>query len=156
MMSGKSVNGGDDKTGKIFDFIREEWVADLPEERVRQAWTFHLVSKLGYPKELIANEYCITVGKVSRRCDTVVFDKKQVPLLIIEYKAPEVKLSEAVVEQAFNYNSVLQVPLIMISNGRTARLFQIGYGATPTRELSQLPTYEELLTYIKSDNLPKR
>lgn len=151
-MSETDDNFRSDREGQIFDFIREVWVADLPEERVRQAWVFHLVQHLGYPKEMIANEYCITVGKVSRRCDTVVFHKNRMPLLIIEYKAPEVKLTTAVVDQAFNYNSVLQVPLIMITNGRSARLFHVGYGAQPTEELTELPRYDELLSYVRSDN----
>ncbi|MDO5036274.1 MAG: type I restriction enzyme HsdR N-terminal domain-containing protein [Porphyromonas sp.] len=130
----------------IYDPIRESWVADAPEERVRQAVTHFLVEKLGYPRGRLGNEYTIRVGKVSRRCDTVVFDPRLRPLMVIEYKAPSVKLNDQVVTQIFNYNSVLLVPVLVITNGKNFVIFKVGYGGEKTVTLDRLPTYQELLS----------
>ncbi|WP_288171950.1 type I restriction enzyme HsdR N-terminal domain-containing protein, partial [Porphyromonas sp. CAG:1061] len=63
----------------IYDPIRKKEVPLTPEERVRQAVVHLLTHQLDYPPTLIANEYTITVGKLSRRCDTVVFTPQLQP-----------------------------------------------------------------------------
>lgn len=129
----------------IFDPIRQKWVACTPEERVRQAFVHTLVHASGYPSGLIANEQSITVGQLHRRCDTVVYNRRLEPLMVVEYKNPSVPLSQAVVEQVFRYNSVLGVPVIAISNGSATIVFRVGYGGTPTVVMPSVPRYEELL-----------
>lgn len=129
----------------IFDPIRQRWVACTPEERVRQAFVQMLVARLGYPSSLIANEQSITVGQLHRRCDTVVYDRRLCPLMVVEYKNPSVPLSQEVVEQVFRYNSVLGVPIVTISNGTSTVVFRVGYGGAPTTQLATLPTYTDLL-----------
>lgn len=135
----------------IFDPIRQKWVAHTPEEQVRQAFVHLLVSRYEYPSALIANEQSITVGRLHRRCDTVVYDRMLRPLMVIEYKSTSVPLSQDVVEQVFRYNSVLGVPVITISNGRSTIVFRVGYDGRPTVILPQLPTYPEL-TKIYEEN----
>lgn len=59
----------------IFDFLRQRYIRLTPEEWVRQHFTHYLVESKGYPKALLANEVTIQVGGVSRRCDSVLYDK---------------------------------------------------------------------------------
>lgn len=132
----------------IFDPIRKKEVPLTPEERVRQAVVHLLIHQLGYPPALIANEYTITVGKLSRRCDTVVFTPQLQPLIILEYKAPHIPLSEKVIQQAFQYNTTLQVPYIALSNGRQTLFYKVGYQKQASIPLPGIPPYQQLLQSI--------
>lgn len=136
---------GESERGTIFDPLRQKHVALTPEEGVRQAFVRYLIERLGYPMGLMANEYSIKVGKLEKRCDTVVFDRQLTPLMIIEYKAPHVALSQKVVEQAFRYNSTLRVPYIVITNGAQIAVFRIGYESAETSQLPHIPPYTALL-----------
>lgn len=132
----------------IFDPIRKKEVPLTPEERVRQAVVHLLIHQLGYPPALIANEYTITVGKLSRRCDTVVFTPQLQPLIILEYKAPHIPLSAKVIQQAFQYNTTLQVPYIALSNGRQTLFYKVGYQKQASIPLPGIPPYQQLLQSI--------
>ncbi|WP_288764581.1 type I restriction enzyme HsdR N-terminal domain-containing protein [uncultured Porphyromonas sp.] len=133
----------------IYDPIRKKEVPLTPEERVRQAVVHLLTHQLDYPPTLIANEYTITVGKLSRRCDTVVFTPQLQPLMILEYKAPHIPLSEKVIQQAFQYNTTLQVPYIALSNGHQTLLYKVGYQKQPSTPLPGIPPYQQLLQSLR-------
>ena len=66
-------------------------------------------SEKGVPAELTANEVPITLNSLSRRCDTVVYNRQLRPLAIAEYKAPSVAITQRVFEQIARYNMVLAV-----------------------------------------------
>ena len=117
----------------VYDPLRRKEVALTPEEGVRQGIVRHLIDKLGYPPELMGNEVALRVGKLSRRCDTLVVAPDQSPLMIIEYKAPSIRLSDAVLEQIYRYNSVLRVPVLVITNGRSIYAYLVGYDGEETR-----------------------
>ncbi len=108
-----------EKDGKkyIYDPLRRKYVAFTPEEWVRQHFVNYLVTVKSYPKERIANEVSIYVNGISKRCDTVVYDDYLQPLLIAEYKAPEIAITEEVFNQISRYNSALKVPYLIVSNG---------------------------------------
>lgn len=137
----------------VYDPLRRKEVALTPEEGVRQGIVRHLIDKLGYPPELMGNEVALRVGKLSRRCDTLIVAPDQSPLMIIEYKAPSIRLSDAVLEQIYRYNSVLRVPVLVITNGRSIYAYLVGYDGKETRLLSRLPSYPELLTLTRRDCL---
>ena len=134
----------ENKIKTVFDPIRQKEVPLTPEERVRQAFVHFLIHSLGYPSSRLANEYCITMGKVQRRCDTVVFSPALKPLMVIEYKAPQVPISQEVIDQAFRYNSVLKVPYILLTNGTQSVLYKVGYDGEKTTILRHIPTFSEL------------
>lgn len=135
----------------VYDPLRRKEVALTPEEGVRQGIVRHLIDKLGYPPELMGNEVALRVGKLSRRCDTLVVAPDQSPLMIVEYKAPSIRLSDAVLEQIYRYNSVLRVPVLVITNGRSIYAYLVGYDGEETHLLSRLPSYPELLTLTRRD-----
>ncbi|HOI33461.1 MAG TPA: type I restriction enzyme HsdR N-terminal domain-containing protein, partial [Bacteroidales bacterium] len=68
---------------QVFDPIRRRYVALTPEEKVRQQVLQLLVDKLNVPEGLIAVEYTIKLGKLTKRCDIVVFSEKFSPILIV-------------------------------------------------------------------------
>lgn len=101
----------------IFDSLRKKFLALTPEEWVRQHWINFLIEHQGYPKGLIALEKGLKYNQLQKRTDLVVFDRVGHPYLLIECKAPEVELSQKVLQQALAYRSSLLAPFIILSNG---------------------------------------
>jgi len=102
---------------EVYDPLRRKWVALTPEEWVRQHFVNFLVVGRGFPAELMANEIGLKLNRTSRRCDTVVFDRSLRPLVIVEYKAPSVPLTQKVFDQIARYNIVLNASFLIVSNG---------------------------------------
>ena len=131
------------KNGKtyIYDPFRRKDVALTPEEWVRQHFVNFLVTKKSYPAELIANEVSIDVNSTSKRCDTVIYDKYLNPLVIVEYKAPEVVITEDVFEQISRYNLALRVSYLIVSNGLTHYCCYMDYKDMKCVFLENIPEY---------------
>ena len=80
---------------KIFDPYRRKYVAATPEEEVRQWFCSFLTKEKSFPMVAIANECTININGLSQRCDTIVY-KQGNPVMLVEYKAPSVKISQDV------------------------------------------------------------
>lgn len=108
-----------DKNGNIqvFDMLRRRYIRLTPEEMVRQCFVNYLVNYRGFPQALMGNEVQLTVGEKKLRCDSVLYDMEGKPKMIIEYKSPEVSITEKVLHQVLSYNAILRVPYIIMSNG---------------------------------------
>lgn len=128
---------------EIFDPLRKKWVALTPEEWVRQHFTAFMIAERGFPAALMGNEIALNLNGTSKRCDTVVYTQGLRPLCIVEYKAPEVNITQKVFDQIARYNSVLQAPYLIVSNGM--RHFCIRYTASGYRFLPQIPMFSEML-----------
>ncbi|WP_289158261.1 type I restriction enzyme HsdR N-terminal domain-containing protein [uncultured Muribaculum sp.] len=129
---------------KIHDRIRMKFVALTPEEWVRQHFVNHLIENLGYPASLIANEIGLTLNGTRRRCDSVVFNNSGKPMVIIEYKAPEVAISQKVFDQIVRYNMVLHADYLFVSNGMTHYCCSIDYTTGRYAFLQEIPPYASL------------
>jgi hypothetical protein len=126
---------------RIFDNLRRCYVALTPEEWVRQHFVNYLVSHKGYPTSLTANEVAIKLNETSRRCDTVVYDKQLQPRVIVEYKAPTVKITKEVFAQISRYNLVLKVDYLIISNGLQHYCCRMDYEKQSFTFLHEIPEY---------------
>lgn len=102
---------------EIYDFLRKRYVALTPEEWVRQHFTHWLVEHKGYPKGLLGNEIALKCGEKTLRCDTILYDRNIKPIMIVEYKAPTVPLTQRVFDQISAYNLLLHVDYLLVSNG---------------------------------------
>lgn len=102
---------------QVYDSLRGKWVALTPEEWVRQHFVNYLLVHKGYPRYLMANEIGLKLNDMSRRCDTVVFTRDRRPLVIVEYKAPSVAITQKVFDQIARYNIVLRASVLIVSNG---------------------------------------
>ena len=126
---------------EVLDPIRRRWVVLTPEEEVRQ-WTIGLLhDHYGYPLELMQVEGAITLNGMTRRCDIVVYDTDGRPRIIVECKRPDVPVNQKVCDQACRYNTVLQVPLLLLTNGKQLVVIEIDYSAHTLRQLPQLPFF---------------
>lgn len=136
----KKVNG----RLSIFDRLRRRFVSLTPEEWVRQHFVNYLISDRNYPEALIANEIQIDLNKLKKRCDSVVYGRDMKPLLIIEYKAPDVKIRQEVFNQIANYNIVLRVNYLIVSNGMEHYCCYVDYDKQNIKYLPDIPFYESL------------
>lgn len=101
----------------IFDFIRKKFVILTPEEWVRQNFLRFLVDEKKYPASLIAVEKEFKLNNLSKRSDAIVYNRSGNPILILEFKAPEVKIDQKVFDQIARYNMKLNVNYLVVSNG---------------------------------------
>lgn len=129
---------------KVYDPLRRRYVALTPEEFVRQHFTAFLIAQRGFPSGLMANEIGITLNGTSRRCDTVVFDRTGKPLVIVEYKAPTVTISQHTFDQIVRYNMVLQARYLIVSNGLSHYCCRIDYASKTYEFLPAIPAYSDM------------
>jgi hypothetical protein len=101
----------------IFDEIRRMWLLLTEEEWVRQNFINYLTVVLHYPSSLIALEKEIWLHDVKKRFDILVYGREHKPWMMIECKAPQVQLSENVLQQLLRYNMSVPVSYLLITNG---------------------------------------
>ena len=122
----------------VFDDVRSAYVVLTPEEWVRQHFVNFLLGHKGYPAALMGNEIAITLNGMNRRCDTVVYDKALKPRMIIEYKAPTVKITKEVFAQISRYNLILKVDYLIVSNGLQHYCCKMDYSTNSYTRCSSL------------------
>ncbi|MBR5087550.1 MAG: type I restriction enzyme HsdR N-terminal domain-containing protein [Muribaculaceae bacterium] len=129
----------------IFDTLRRRWVTLTPEEWVRQNFVRYLIEEKEFPKELMNNEISITQNGIKRRCDTLVANREGDPLVIIEYKATNITLSQKTFDQIVRYNMVLRARFLIVSNGINHYCCKIDYENNSYAFLNEIPCYNELI-----------
>lgn len=100
----------------IFDSIRKKWLVLTPEEWVRQNLIEFLVKELNYPSSMFQIETGLQINQNQRRSDVLIY-KNSKPYILVECKAPNISLSDKVLNQALNYNIEYNCPIIILSNG---------------------------------------
>ena len=135
------------KTGnvtKIFDDQRRKYVTLTPEEWVRQNFVHYLIKQKGYSPALLANEVTISFNGMSRRCDSVLYGQDMRPVMIMEYKAPSVMITQKVFEQTYRYNIILRAKYIIVSNGLNHYCCKIDYENQTYSFMEDIPDYKDL------------
>ncbi len=138
------VKRREDGSWAIWDRLRDRWVALTPEEWVRQHFVEWLITEKDFPAALMGNEVSLTQNGIARRCDTVVADRTGQPLVIVEYKAPNINITQKTFDQIVRYNMVLQARYLMVSNGLNHYCCQIDYETGTYKFLEEIPHYNEL------------
>lgn len=136
----------------IFCPFRRKYVAATPEEYVRQTFLHALVEQFDYPQSLIGVEVPIAVGAgVDKRCDAVVYSRSLQPLMLIEFKAPEVAITQTTLDQAAVYNTTVHAPYLILANGKqtvVARIDKQSADGEQTEQiqfLNHIPSWNQLL-----------
>ena len=96
----------------IFDIIRKKYVFLTPEEWVRQHFVCFLIEEKKYPISLIAVEKKLTINKLTKRTDILIFNVEGKPDIIVECKAPSIKIT-----QIARYNLKLSANYLITTNG---------------------------------------
>lgn len=133
-----SIKLKDDKH-YIFDLIRKKYLLITPEEWVRQHIIHFLINHKNYSKSLISTEKGLNYNKLAKRSDILTFSKNGTPFLLIECKAPEIKINDKVFEQVSIYNQTIQAPFIAVSNGLSTYICSIDFEKNSYTFLEDFP-----------------
>lgn len=128
----------------VFDILRRRYVALTPEEWVRQNFIHYLIESLNYPATLLANEMRLQVGQKQLRADSVLFDTELKPRMIIEYKAPNIAITQKVFDQISAYNLMLHADYLIVSNGMRHYCCKMDYDNNRYLFMDHIPKYEEI------------
>ena len=137
----RSTTSGKDE---IFDEFRMKFISLTPEEWVRQNFMRYLKEEKKYPPALIAIEKGIVVNRMKKRFDAVVHNREGKPIMLIEFKSPDVIVSQKVMEQISRYNLTLNVDYLIISNGLTHYCCYIDKKTDNICFLKDIPEFSEL------------
>lgn len=124
---------------------RRKYVRLTPEEWVRQHFVHYMIEQLGYPAGRVGVEIAIRVGQTEKRCDTVVYDEQGAPLMIVEYKASSVEITQKVFDQILRYNYALRTDYLVVSNGLQHYCVRLNRAANKFEFLPNIPRYEEII-----------
>ena len=119
---------------KVFDPLRRKEVELTPEERVRQSVIVWLRDKCAIPQTRMMSEVPFTYNNLQYRADILVYARDLEPEILVECKAPSVKIDNEVIEQVVRYTRVLKVKKIDVTNGTTTFFFEFdgsGYVQVP-------------------------
>ncbi len=132
------------KDNTIFDPYRKKYVALQPEEWVRQNFLAFMEHHLCYPKGLLSVEMPISLNGLTRRCDIVAFNKSGKPKLIVECKAPSVKISQKAFTQIATYNLKLNVDYLIVTNGLNHYCCKMNYTENSYIFIEEIPKFQQL------------
>jgi hypothetical protein len=126
----------------IFDEIRKKFIILTPEEWVRQHVLHYLINEKKYPKSLINVEKVLTINKLRKRYDVVVFNPDGSIHILVECKAPEVKISQATFDQIARYNMTMKARFLNVTNGLNHYYCQMDFENEKYEFLQSLPDYK--------------
>ena len=126
---------------ELFDPVRGKYVISTPEEKVRQQLIQYLHHQLGWPISLMRSEHGIKLNGLSKRVDLSLHDTAGDPLLLVECKAPSVKIDQRTFEQAARYNIVMRVPFLLLTNGLLHYCCKVDHEKGSVRLLEEVPSY---------------
>lgn len=129
---------------QVFDPLRGRWMALTPEEWVRQHFVNFLIHWKGYPQSLMANEVSLRFNGMQRRCDTVVYDRSMRPRVIVEYKRPQVVVTQKVFDQIARYNLTMGADRLIVSNGLSHYCCRLDAATHSYEFLRDIPAAAEL------------
>jgi len=123
----------------IFDEIRKKFIILTPEEWVRQHVVHHLIYDKDYPKSYVNVEKLVKLNGLTKRYDVVVFNPNGSIFLLVECKAPEIKISQLTFDQIARYNLALKAEYLMVTNGLDHYFCQMDYVSEKYHFLQDLP-----------------
>ncbi|NNE77083.1 MAG: type I restriction enzyme HsdR N-terminal domain-containing protein [Pricia sp.] len=125
----------------IFDVIRKKFVVLQPEEWVRQHTVHFLLKNKNYPTGLINVEKQLVVNTLKKRYDIVVFDSKGTINILVECKAPGIRIDQGTFDQIARYNLQLKANYLMVTNGLDHFYCKMDFEDEKYRFLKDIPDF---------------
>jgi len=125
----------------IWDEIRKKYLLLTPEEWVRQHTVQYLIQEKKYSPDWMAIEKQFSINNIHKRADIVVFNKKMLPYIIVECKAPNVKITQETFDQIARYNLALDAKYLMLTNGLQHFYCQMNFEKKTYIFLEELPSF---------------
>jgi hypothetical protein len=132
----------------IYDPCRTKYVPLIPEEWVRQHCILFLHLSKNVPLSMLSVEKAFYLNSLVLRYDIVAYSKMSSPLLLVECKAPEVKISLSTFDQIAVYNLQLKVPFLFVSNGFEHFFCEVDFNNSKLVFLKELPDYKSMTNMV--------
>ena len=126
----------------IFDKLRKKYMVLTPEEWVRQHFVHFLIDKKNYPTSLIALEKQLTINNRKKRTDILVFNTEGTPEIIVECKAPTIKITQDTFDQIARYNLKLKANFLIVTNGLEHFYCKMDFENETYIFLKEIPDYK--------------
>tara|TARA_B110000908_G_scaffold167498_1_gene220548 strand:- start:215 stop:661 length:447 start_codon:yes stop_codon:yes gene_type:complete len=128
-------------TTQVFDAVRKKYLVLTPEEWVRQHFIHFLNSEKKYPLGLMGVEQMVKYNGMQTRADIVLYTTDGNPNMIVECKAPSVKITQDAFNQIAKYNFKLQVDFLVVTNGMQHFCCAMDYENNKITFLEEVPAY---------------
>lgn len=125
----------------VFDEIRRKFIVLTPEEWVRQHVVHFLLHEKRFPKSLINVEKLLTINGLTKRYDVVVYNPDGTIFILVECKAPQIKISQTVFDQIARYNMTMRSRFLMVTNGHNHYFCRMDFDNERYVFLDALPDY---------------
>ena len=125
----------------IFDEVRKKYLVVTPEEWVRQHFVQYLLVEKKYPKGWISIEGGLKLNELQKRSDILVYNTEGNPFLLVECKAPSIKITQNVFDQVARYNSIHRVKFLAVTNGLEHFYCEMDYVSHSYRFIPEIPAY---------------
>lgn len=125
----------------IFDEIRKKFIILTPEEWVRQHVVQYLLQEKKYPKSYINVEKLLKINDLKKRYDIVVYNPDGSIFILVECKAPEIKIAQNTFDQIARYNLTLKAQFLMVTNGHNHYFCQMDFENEKYQFLKELPHF---------------
>jgi len=125
----------------IFDEFRKKYIQLTPEEWVRQNFLKFLTVEKKYPKSLTAVEVSLKINSLQKRADIVIYNINREIEIVVECKAPTVKISQDTCKQALIYNTSFNAKYIILTNGLTHFCIENTANNIDLKFLPQIPKF---------------
>ena len=125
----------------VFDDLRKKFIILTPEEWVRQNCVKFLRAEKNYPLSLINVEKQLKIAGLTKRYDIVVFEPEGNIHIIVECKAPSVRITQNTFDQIARYNLSLKANYLMVTNGIEHFFCRMDYENENYIFLKDLPEY---------------
>ncbi|MEO9802334.1 MAG: type I restriction enzyme HsdR N-terminal domain-containing protein [Reichenbachiella sp.] len=127
----------------IWDEFRKKYVALTPEEWVRQHFVKFLNENLKYPKSLLKMEFEVRYNRLKKRPDIVAYNSLGEPFLIVECKAPGIRISNDTFQQVAVYNQTLRARYLVVTNGLEHFCCEQNLKTGTFQFLEKIPVYKD-------------
>ena len=138
-----------DAAGKIWSHVRQKWLIETPEERVRQEYVCSLVNEYDYSIEQMEEEMTPpgARGTANARADIVLWrtigekKSKENPLIVVECKANNVTIDQATYTQGGNYANFCKARFFVTHNHRQTKYWKVDHSklAPNYTEIKDIP-----------------
>jgi type I restriction enzyme M protein len=151
---------------KIWSHVRQKWLVETPEERVRQVFLRVLIQEYGFALEQIDEEVELTGrGTGQARADFVIWRTPQDkadsrnPLIVVECKSDNVTIHPEDYGQGDNYARLSGARFFVTHNSRETKFWRVLHDRMPKslEEIENIPhaeasdrEIEELLERLKT------
>ena len=129
---------------EIFDPVRKKFIVLTPEEWVRQNIVQYLINSLNVPQSLMVIEKSLVLNRMKKRADVLIYNFSGEPLMIVECKAPGVRITQKTFDQVARYNMVFKVKFLLVTNGLEHFICTVNFNDSTYSFLTQIPDYAQM------------